>query len=70
MELALTTVSGAGALAEASSDSPTQLRINVTSPKGTTEAALKVLMDETQGFPALLKRAVHAAAERGRELGR
>jgi pyrroline-5-carboxylate reductase len=70
MELALTTVSGAGALAEASSDSPTQLRINVTSPKGTTEAALKVLMDETQGFPSLLKRAVHAAAERGRELGR
>lgn len=70
MELALTTVSGAGALAEASSDSPTQLRINVTSPKGTTEAALKVLMDDAAGFPALLKRAVHAAAERGRELGK
>jgi pyrroline-5-carboxylate reductase len=70
MELALTTVSGAGALAEASADSPTQLRINVTSPKGTTEAALRVLMDENEGFPTLLKRAVHAAAERGRELGK
>lgn len=70
MELALTTVSGAGALAEASDDDPAQLRINVTSPGGTTQAALNVLMDEETGFPALLKRAVHAAAERGRELGR
>ena len=70
MELALTTVSGSGALAEASDDDPAQLRINVTSPGGTTQAALNVLMDEETGFPALLKRAVHAAAERGRELGR
>ncbi len=70
MELALTTVAGAGALAEASEDDPTQLRINVTSPGGTTQAALGVLMDEETGFPALLKRAVHAAAERGRELGK
>lgn len=70
MTLALTTVSGAGALAETSVDSPTQLRINVTSPGGTTQAALKVLMDEDTGFPALLGRAVHAAAERGRELGK
>ncbi|MGB7321104.1 MAG: pyrroline-5-carboxylate reductase dimerization domain-containing protein, partial [Albidovulum sp.] len=59
----------AGALAEAASDDPAQLRINVTSPGGTTAAALAVLMDEAQGFPALLRRAVHAAAERGRELG-
>ena len=70
MDLALTTVAGAGALAEASDDSPSQLRINVTSPGGTTQAALEVLMDESQGFPALLKRAVHAAADRGRELGK
>lgn len=70
MELALTTVSGAGALAEGSDDSPTQLRINVTSPGGTTQAALEVLMDEKLGFAALLGRAVHAAAERGRELGK
>jgi pyrroline-5-carboxylate reductase len=70
MHLARATVAGAGALAEASDESPAQLRVNVTSPGGTTAAALGVLMDEAAGFPALLKRAVHAAAERGRELGR
>lgn len=69
MELALTTVSGAGALAEAAEEGPSQLRVNVTSPKGTTEAALAVLMDDADGFPALLARAVRAAAERSRELG-
>ncbi|MGB7262798.1 MAG: pyrroline-5-carboxylate reductase [Albidovulum sp.] len=69
LQLAKATVAGAGALAEAASDDPAQLRINVTSPGGTTAAALAVLMDEAQGFPALLRRAVHAAAERGRELG-
>lgn len=70
LRLATATVSGAGALAEASDEGPSQLRVNVTSPGGTTAAALKVLMDETRGFPALLKQAVHAAAERGRELGK
>ena len=70
MQLAKATVAGAGALAEDSDDSPTQLRVNVTSPAGTTAAALEVLMDEENGFPALLRRAVHAAAERGRELGK
>jgi pyrroline-5-carboxylate reductase len=70
MRLAKATVAGAGALAEAAAEDPAQLRVNVTSPGGTTAAALAVLMDETQGFPALLKRAVHAAAERGRELGK
>ena len=70
MRLAKATVAGAGALAEASAEDPAQLRVNVTSPGGTTAAALAVLMDETAGFPALLTRAVHAAAERGRELGR
>jgi pyrroline-5-carboxylate reductase len=48
-----------------------QLRINVTSPSGTTAAALAVLMDpHDAGFPALLRRAVKAAADRGRELGK
>lgn len=70
LRLAKATVAGAGALAEASADTPTQLRINVTSPAGTTAAALEVLMDETEGFPALLPRAVKAAAERSRELGK
>jgi pyrroline-5-carboxylate reductase len=70
MRLAKATVAGAGALAEAADESPSQLRVNVTSPGGTTAAALAVLMDEGTGFPGLLARAVHAAAQRGRELGR
>lgn len=69
MTLAKATVSGAGQLAEAADQSPEQLRINVTSPAGTTAAALEVLMDPEAGFPALLRRAVKAAADRSRELG-
>ncbi len=69
MTLARATVAGAGALAEAASEDPAQLRLNVTSPGGTTAAALAVLMDPETGFPPLLARAVHAAAARGRELG-
>ncbi len=69
MALARATVGGAGALAEAAEESPSQLRVNVTSPNGTTQAALEVLMDEGSGFPALLRRAVAAAANRSRELG-
>jgi pyrroline-5-carboxylate reductase len=42
----------------------------VTSPGGTTAAALGVLMDPESGLPPLLRRAVKAAADRGRELGR
>ena len=70
LQLARATVAGAGALAEAAGESPAQLRVNVTSPGGTTAAALAVLMDEARGFPALLRTAVRAAAERGRELGK
>ncbi len=69
MQLAKATVAGAGALAEAADEPPSQLRVNVTSPAGTTAAALEVLMDEAHGFPALLRRAVAAAANRSRELG-
>jgi pyrroline-5-carboxylate reductase len=69
MKLALTTVSGAGALAEASGEEPAQLRVNVTSPNGTTQAALEVLMAEETGFPTLLNRAIKAATDRSRELG-
>jgi pyrroline-5-carboxylate reductase len=68
MQLAKATVAGAGALAEQADDSPSQLRVNVTSPNGTTQAALEVLMDETNGFPALLTRAVTAATNRSKEL--
>ena len=69
MTLAKATVTGAGALADSTADSPAQMRENVTSPGGTTAAALNVLMDANAGFPALLRRAVAAATERSRELG-
>ncbi|QPM88850.1 pyrroline-5-carboxylate reductase [Pseudooceanicola algae] len=68
LQLAQATVAGAGALAEGAAEDPSQLRVNVTSPNGTTQAALEVLMNEDDGFPALLKRAVAAAADRSREL--
>lgn len=68
MQLAKATVAGAGALAQQADENPSQLRVNVTSPNGTTQAALDVLMDVEAGFPALLKRAVAAATERSREL--
>jgi len=70
MQLAKATVAGAGALAAKADEDPAQLRINVTSPAGTTAAALAVLMDSETGFPPLLKKAVAAAAQRGRELGK
>lgn len=68
MQLAKATVAGAGALAMSADESPEQLRINVTSPNGTTQAALEVLMDAETGFPTLLRRAVKAATDRSREL--
>lgn len=70
MQLARATVAGAGALAMQADEDPAQLRINVTSPNGTTQAALEVLMDAEHGFPALMRRAVAAAADRSRELAR
>ena len=69
MKLARATVCGAGELAFHSPESAAQLRINVTSPGGTTAAALAVLMNPETGFPPLLTKAVKAAADRGRELG-
>lgn len=70
MKLARATVCGAGELAYRAPESAAQLRINVTSPGGTTAAALAHLMDPETGLPPLMARAVHAAAERGRELGK
>jgi pyrroline-5-carboxylate reductase len=70
MQLARATVTGAGELAHRAPETATQLRINVTSPGGTTAAALSVLMAPETGFEALLRRAVKAAADRGRELGK
>jgi pyrroline-5-carboxylate reductase len=68
MDLAKATVGGAGELAETADEDPAQLRINVTSPNGTTQAALDVLMDKDKGLPDLMRRAVAAAANRAREL--
>ncbi len=67
MQLARATVVGAGELAFRAPDSAAQLRVNVTSPGGTTAAALKVLMGQ-DGLGPLLERAVAAAAKRSREL--
>lgn len=69
MKLAKATVGGAGQLAEEADEDPGQLRVNVTSPGGTTAAALEVLMDAETGFPPLLRRAVAAATARSKELG-
>ncbi len=66
--LARQTVSGSGALVEASAtESAATLRRNVTSPNGTTEAALNVLMGE-EGLAPLMRHAIEAAARRSKEL--
>jgi pyrroline-5-carboxylate reductase len=65
--MARATVSGSGALLAASPEDAAQLRRNVTSPKGTTERALAVLMAEN-AWPALVSRAMAAATARSREL--
>jgi pyrroline-5-carboxylate reductase len=69
LALARDTVAGAGALAESAGRSPAELRVEVTSPGGTTAAALEVLMHGDAGLPALMRRAVSAAAARSRALG-
>lgn len=66
--LARVTVSGSGELLRQSSESASQLRQNVTSPGGTTAAALSVLMREGNGLPDLMAEAIAAATKRGREL--
>ena len=68
-QLALATVAGAGAYAAETAEAPAELRRRVTSPKGTTQAALDVLMAEP-GMRELLARATEAAARRSRELAK
>lgn len=65
--LARQTVSGSGALLAASPEDTATLRRNVTSPKGTTERALGVLMEQ-QAWPDAISRAIAAATARSREL--
>lgn len=68
MRLARSTVEGAGELMFRSPETPAaQLRTNVTSPGGTTAAALDVLM-AADGLPPLMRRAVAAAKRRAGEL--
>ncbi len=67
--LARQTVIGAAVLMEEDPTDVAQLRKNVTSPNGTTAAALDVLMAD-DGLVALMKRAVHAARRRSEELGK
>ena len=66
-QLARATVAGAGALLEIGATDPGILRKNVTSPGGTTEAALNVLM-AADAMKPLLARAVAAATKRSKEL--
>ena len=61
------TIRGAGMLLAQLEASPARLRAQVTSPGGTTAAAVHVL--EERGFRALIEDAVRAAAQRSRELG-
>lgn len=65
MKLAKATVLGAGELAVQAEEDPSQLRVNVTSPNGTTQAGLDVLMPD---LPDLINRTVAAAAGRSKEL--
>jgi len=67
--LARETIIGAAALLKTSADSPAALRQAVTSPGGTTEAALKVLMGEA-GLTPLMRQAAEAALKRAKELGK
>jgi pyrroline-5-carboxylate reductase len=66
-KLARDTVAGSGELLHQSELEAAVLRQNVTSPGGTTAAALEVLMSP-QGLAALMEQAVAAAARRSREL--
>jgi pyrroline-5-carboxylate reductase len=74
-QLARATVSGAGELMRLSDETPADLRQAVTSPQGTTAAALDVLMAAGKNASAhggalgtLMRRTVEAAAQRSREL--
>ncbi|MGI8561551.1 MAG: pyrroline-5-carboxylate reductase [Luteimonas sp.] len=64
--LALQTVLGAARMLTESEESPSELRRRVTSPGGTTQAAVETF--EAGGLRALVAEAVHNAAERGRQL--
>lgn len=67
LRLAAQTIKGAGAMMVASDEDPSVLRARVTSPGGTTAAALQVM--QAREFRDIIDEAVAAAADRSRELG-
>jgi len=67
-QLVAQTLRGAGMLIAVSDTTPARLRAQVTSPGGTTAAAVHIL--EERGFRAIVEDAVRAAAQRSREMGR
>ena len=67
-QLARETVVGAATLLEQSKDSPAELRRKVTTPNGTTQAAIETL--QAGGFTELMTKAIAAAAKRSKELGK
>jgi pyrroline-5-carboxylate reductase len=67
MQLARATVAGSGVLLKQSSEPAQQLRVNVTSPGGTTAEALKVLM-AADGIQPVFDKALAAASRRSKEL--
>jgi pyrroline-5-carboxylate reductase len=67
-KLARVTVAGSGELLHRSNEEAATLRKNVTSPGGTTAAALEVLM-ANDGLDPLMKKAIIAATKRSKELG-
>ena len=64
--MAIQTIKGAGRLLAESDDTAAELRRKVTSPGGTTEAALTVL--EAKEFKKIFAEAIAAATRRGQEL--
>jgi len=65
--LTVQTVLGAASMVKATKEDPAELRRKVTSPNGTTQAALELMNDN--GFAEIVERAVLRASERARELG-
>lgn len=55
-------------MAESAAETPAELRRNVTSPNGTTQAGLEVLMHPETGLPPLVAATVAAATHRSIEL--
>jgi pyrroline-5-carboxylate reductase len=67
MQLARATVAGSGELLKQSNEPAAQLRVNVTSPGGTTAEALKILM-AADGIQPVFDKALAAASRRSKEL--